>query len=227
MTIPLELIHSRIVRAYPRLDDELKSETNRLRDQKTDVRERMFEGEGFADEDLVNFSKEKSCELIVVSSHGRRPPKRWLLGSVSERTAERASSPVLVVRVSLPFLEWSNGERPLHIFEAFNDTHTSETALRWVKQLQALGPCEITVGHTYFPPEQRVRLGFRGLNPINGSPSAVQFSIEKNLIASAAKILGTDGFKTSVRPNWNDPAHVLCDMALKTATDLVVVGSHQ
>jgi len=227
MHIPLELVHARIVRAYPSMDEELKAEADRLRGEKTDVHESMLEGDGFADEELVSLAREKPCELLVISSHGKRAPKRWLLGSVSERTAERASVPTLVVRNSDPFLEWTRGERPLHIFIAFNQTRTSEAALRWVKELQAIGPCEITVGFTYFPPQQRARLGFKGSIPVDGNPPEVQAIMEQNLSESAAKLLGTNEFRTSVRPNWNNPASTLAEMAEKSAADLLIVGSHQ
>ena len=227
MQIPLELVHARIARAHPSMDEELKSEANRLRGQDTDVHETMLEGEGFADEDLVSLAGEKSCKLLVVSSHGKRAPKRWLLGSVSERTAERASVPTLVVRNSGPFLEWTRGERPLHIFIAFNQTRTSQAALGWVKELMSIGPCEITVGFTYFPPRERVLQGFTGEIPIDGNPPEVQAAAEQNLSASAAELLGTNRFRTSVRPNWNNPASTLAEMAEKSAADLLVVGSHQ
>ena len=42
-------------------------------------------------------------------------------------------------------------------------TATSEAALRWVGELQAIGPCELVVGYVEWPPEQRVRLALRVL----------------------------------------------------------------
>lgn len=225
--MPLELVHAQpLLTCYP-MKDALKSEADRLRGQKTDVRECVMEGKGIADEELVGLAKKKPCELIVVSSHGNRAPKRWLLGSTSERTAERAGAPTLVVRSSDPFLQWTHGKRPLHVFVAFNQTRTSETALRWAKELQAIGPCEITVGYTYFLPEQRAHLGFIGVTPLGGEPPELQAILERNVGESAARILGASGFRTMVRPFWSHPENMLADMAEKSAADLLVVGSHQ
>ena len=155
MAVPLELVHARIIRAYPPMDEELKAEADRLRTQQTDVRESMAEGEGFADEELVRLLKRKSCRLLVVASHGKRSPERWLLGKVSERTAERANAPTLVVRDPRPFLEWERDGRPLRVFVAYKRTRIAEATLRWAKELLAIGPCELTVGHAYYPPEKR------------------------------------------------------------------------
>lgn len=227
MGIPLELVHAKIIRAYPPMDEEMKVEADRLRAQQTDVQERMVMGEGFADEELVQLVKRKSCRLLVVASHGKRSPERWLLGKVSERTAERASAPTLVVRNSQPFLRWERDGRPLQVFIAYERTRTSEAALRWAKELLTIGPCELTVGHTYYPPEERIRLGLKGkMLQYENSPQ-LQAILERNLSDSAAKILGTHEFKTAVQPFWSDPEDTLVDMAVKSAADLLVVGSHQ
>jgi hypothetical protein len=69
--------------------------------------------------------------LIVVGSLGRRAPEKWLLGSVAERTAERAETPTLVLRAPGRLHEWLNGTRTLEVFVCFNFTMTSEVALRW------------------------------------------------------------------------------------------------
>lgn len=227
MGIPLELVHARIIRAYPPMDEELKVEADRLRARKADVRESMVEGEGSADVELARLLKKKSCRVLVVASHRKRSPDRWLLGAVSERTAEHANAPTLVVRNSRPFLEWERDGRPLHVFVAYERTRTSEAALRWVKELLAIGPCELTVGHVYYPPEQRIRLGLKGKIPPDGNPPHLQAILERDLSESAAKILGSIEFKTVVQPFWSDPEGALAEMAGKSAADLLVVGSHQ
>lgn len=227
MGIPLELVHARIIRAYPPMDEELKMEADRLRALKTDVRESMVEGDGSADEELVRLLKRKSCRLLVVASHGKRSPDRRLLGKVSERTAEHANAPTLVVRNSRPFLEWKRDGRPLRVFVAYKRTRIAEAALRWTKELLAVGPCELTVGHAYYPPEERIRLGLKSKIPPDGNPPQLQAILERDLRESAAKILGKHEFKTAVQPFWADPEDTLAEMAGKLAADLLVVGSHQ
>lgn len=126
---------------------------------------------GRPDESLVDFARTGPTRLVVVASLGKRLATRWLVGSVSERTAERASVPTLVVRDAAPFEAWTRGQRPLKVFVAFNFTVTSDAALRWVNELQAIGPCDVVVGYVDWPPEQRARLGGAGSLPLVGNPT--------------------------------------------------------
>lgn len=227
LNAPLDLVHARISHAYPPMDQELSAEADRLRQQGAIVRESMLDGDGHADEELVKLAMPKSCRMIVVSSLGKRAPQRWLLGSVSERTAERALVPTLVLRDATPFLEWTRGERPLRVFVAFNFTETSEAAVRWIKELLLVGPCVVVIGYVDYPPEQSTRLGATGPLELVGNPKEVQAILERDLKASVTKLLGTTDFKIHVEANWGRPDAALVGMAKQAGADLVVIGSHQ
>ena len=225
MNCPLDLVHASALPSYSPTLAPLSAEADRLRQQGADVHESIVEGN--ADEELVKLAKPKSCRMVVVSSLGKRAPQRWLLGSVSERTAERALVPTLVVRDAAPFLEWTRGERPLRVFVAFNFTETSEAALRWVKELMLIGPCVVVVGYVDHPPEQRARLGGTGPLALVGNPPEVQAILERDLKARVMELLGTTDFQIRVEANWGRPDAPLAGMAMKTGADLVVIGSHQ
>lgn len=227
MNTPLELVHALTNPPYSSVDKKLESEVNRLRSQEINIQEFIVGGRSTPDEELVSRAKKKPCELLVVSSHGRRTAKRWLLGSTSERTAERASVPTLIVKDAHPFLKWTQGERPLNIFIAFNQTKTSEAALRWVKTLQELAPCKITVGYAYSPREQLARLGNDDPLSSRENSSEIESILERNLRESAKKILGTSNFEIYVRPFGKKPANTLADMVEESESDLLIVGSHQ
>jgi nucleotide-binding universal stress UspA family protein len=47
---------------------------------------------------IITFTHEKGGELVVMSTHGRTGPSRWLLGSVADRVVRGAGVPVLMVR---------------------------------------------------------------------------------------------------------------------------------
>lgn len=53
---------------------------------------------GRAAESIVSLAKEKSCDLIVISTHGRTGVSRMFLGSTAERVVRLAPCPVLSVR---------------------------------------------------------------------------------------------------------------------------------
>ena len=222
---PLELVHVSEIPAHPPLERELAAEAARLRGQGAEVRASILAG--IPDEEIVKRAKPKSCRMVVVSSLGRRGPGRWLLGSVSERTAERASVPTVVVRNAAPFREWARGERPLKVFVAFNFTATAEAALQWVKTLLEMGPCEVVVGYVDFPLEERARLGGTGPVPLVGNLPEVQTVLERDLQVRVSELLGTDKFRVRVDANWGQPNAPLAAMAMQLGADLIVVGSHQ
>lgn len=222
---PLELIHVSEIPAHPPFEQELAAEAARLRGQGAAVHASILGG--IPDEELVKRAKPKSCRMVVVSSLGRRGASRWLLGSVSERTAERAPVPTLVVRDATPFREWARGRRPLKVFVAFNFTATAEAALRWVKTLLDIGPCEVVVGYVDFPLEERARLGGTGPVPLVGNLPEVQTVLERDLKARATELLGTENFRIHVDANWGQPNAPLAAMAKQQGADLIVVGSHQ
>jgi nucleotide-binding universal stress UspA family protein len=222
---PLELVHVSVIPAHSLLEKELTDEAARLRGKGAVVHTAMLDGN--PDEALVKRAKPKSCRMVVVSSLGKRTLSRWLLGNVSERTAERAPVPTLVVRDAWPFEAWARGEHPLKIFVAFNFTATSDAALGWVKSLLALGPCDVVVGYVDFPLDQRARLGGTGPVPLVGNLPEVQDVLERDLQARAAELLGTTDFRVCVDANWGRPDVPLAAMAGQLDADLVVVGSHQ
>lgn len=60
--------------------------------------ELAHEIDAFPAEAIVRFAKLKDCDLIVMSSHGRRGASRLILGSQTAEVVKHTSIPVLVVR---------------------------------------------------------------------------------------------------------------------------------
>jgi nucleotide-binding universal stress UspA family protein len=53
--------------------------------------------EGIA-EDLANYASKSGSDLIVIATHGRSGPSRWVWGSVADRVLRSSCVPVLMVR---------------------------------------------------------------------------------------------------------------------------------
>ena len=53
--------------------------------------------EGVA-EDLAEYAKKSGSDLIVIATHGRSGPSKWVWGSVAERVLRSSCVPVLMVR---------------------------------------------------------------------------------------------------------------------------------
>jgi nucleotide-binding universal stress UspA family protein len=54
--------------------------------------------EGIPSEEIINVSKEKEVDLIVMGTAGRTGLDRFLLGSVAEKVIRTSSCPVMIVR---------------------------------------------------------------------------------------------------------------------------------
>ena len=47
---------------------------------------------------IIDYSEKHAVDLIVMSTHGRTGPARWLIGSVADRVVRGGHVPVLLVR---------------------------------------------------------------------------------------------------------------------------------
>ena len=202
----------------------LRAEATRLSQGEFPVEEKVLAGR--ADQVLTRLAAEEGSRLIVLSSLGRRPAE-WLLGSVSERTAEFSPVPTLVVRSAVPFEAWSRGERPLKVFVAFDFTATAENALRGLVPWLEAGPCQLTIGHVDWPPAVRGRLGWDWPPFGRHNPPEVQAVLERALRERAGDVLGAAEFRVRCEPGMGRPDARLLEMAGEEEADLLVTGTHQ
>ena len=49
-------------------------------------------------EEIIIFAKNESCDRIIMASHGRSGPSRWVFGSVADKVFRVSHAPVLMVR---------------------------------------------------------------------------------------------------------------------------------
>lgn len=56
--------------------------------------------EGDPASEILEASREFGADLLVMATHGRRGPSRWVFGSVTEKVLRSASSPLLVLRLA-------------------------------------------------------------------------------------------------------------------------------
>jgi len=53
---------------------------------------------GHVADTIIDYSEKHEVDLIVMSTHGRTGPARWLIGSVADRVVHGGQVPVLLVR---------------------------------------------------------------------------------------------------------------------------------
>lgn len=221
----LELLHAETHAGEPAAHERLDREAARLRASGTVVRPEL--ARGLPDEQLVARAQPGRCRLLVLGALGGRTAGRWVLGSVAERAAERAAVPTLVTRAPEPLAAWLRGERPLRVFVAFDFSRSAEAALGWVRELRELGPCAVTIGFVFWPPDQRARLGGTGPLPLEGCSAEVLAMIQRDLRARAAEVLGGGDFEVRAEANWGRQDVRLAELAYECGAHLLVTGSHQ
>ncbi|MGE0462891.1 MAG: universal stress protein [Vicinamibacterales bacterium] len=207
----------------PRRDD-LRAEAARLSARGATVIDEVHAGH--ADEVLAARARETAARLIVVASLGSRSSGPHLLGSVSERTAESAPVPTLVVRDAAPFRAWLDGLRPLKVFVGFDFTITGEAAFDFVHELRRAGPCDVTVGQASAPAD------FARVGPPEAAWSAAGLTaareaLERGLLDRARTLLDDEPAGVVIRPAAGHADAVLVEMAREAQADLIVTGTHQ
>ena len=203
---------------------QLRAEAYRLKKAGATVETKLLTGQ-LAERAIKDLVEKRPAALVVVSSVSKTAFDRWTLGTASESLAESVASPTLVVRSSAPFEAWARGERPLKIFVAADGASVSEAALRWVRDLRALGPCDIVVAHVDRPAEECERLGI--FATVLENPPTVQRVLERDLRKRVHAQLGKENVRIVIEPSVDCPDARLIELAVEAQADVIVVGTHQ
>lgn len=204
---------------------ELDHEASRLRGLGTDVEQKLLSGSPF--DELVTAAIESKARLVVVGAVGHGLARRLLVGSVAERTAETCPIPTLVVRPGGRLDSWVRGKETLKVLVGYDFSPAGDAALQWLREMQSIGACDITVVHIDWPPEEAQRLGYHGPLPLAENPKEIQNFLERDLAERVAMILAPEKVSLVVEPGWGHTEGYLFEMASRQHVDLVVVGTHR
>lgn len=204
---------------------DCEKEAARLRNLGTEVEIKLLSGSAF--DELVTAAVTCKGRFVVVGATGHGLARRLLVGSVAERTAETSPIPTLVLRPGSRFEGWLRGEYPLKILVGYDFSPASDVALRWVNELQGIAPCETTVLHINWPPDEANRLGYQGSLPLNKNPSEIQDLLQRDLAEHVALRLPPENVTVAVEPSWGHPEAHLFERIEREKIDLVVVGTHR
>lgn len=205
--------------------EELAREVERLRTLGTKVEGKLLSGSVF--NELVDAALQSDARLMIVGAVGHGVAHRLVLGSVAERVAETSTLPTLVVRPESRLGTWLRGEHGLKILAGYDFSAAGDAALRWINQMQELGPCEISVVHIDWPPDEARRIGYHGPLPLTENPEEIQNFLERDLSERVAMLLPPERVTITVEPGWGHPEGYLFEMAHRKDVDLVVVGTHR
>ena len=181
---------------------------------------------GASDTVALEAASRAKAGLVVVGSHGRRAPIRWILGSTAERLTVTSPVPVLVARGSpAPFLDWAKRTRPLRVLVAADFEESFEPAARFATtllgdgddvEIHAAHACELTVGDVgrlaYTPP-----LTFHRADLEASARTGLRRHAE-----SAGLKLRAD----TIHIVWGKAAAAIALFAREGRFDLVIAGTH-
>jgi len=183
--------------------------------------------DGAADARLVELAGRVKARLLVVSALGSRRQDHWLLGSVTERVAQRSPTPVLVVREAERLQAWARGETSLEVVLGVDLGHSSRVALRWVEELRRIGPCDVRIVQLVWPLSEHARFGIERPIELEGLRPELQALLERDLRAWTGPVAGSGAVSYQVSSCWGRFDLQLGELARDARADLLVVGTHQ
>ena len=183
--------------------------------------------EGPADQRLIDFARDASARLIVISSLGARKQDHFRVGSVAERVLQRADVPVLVVREAASIEQWLESKRPLRIVLGVDLGESARAALRWVEALRQIRPCDVRVVQVAWPMAEHSRFGLKGPIELEGLRPELHALLDRDLRAWTGTMSGEGLVSFSVSACWGRFDEQLALLAQEDNADLLVVGTHQ
>jgi nucleotide-binding universal stress UspA family protein len=213
--------------------EKARRETNAVLDGETrrvaDLTGAKVEGwldVGAADTVVLGAALRAKAGLIVVGSHGRRAPIRWILGSTAERLTATSPVPVLVTRGEpAPLVEWGKSSRTLRVLVAADFDESFAPAARFVTTLfEPADRVEIHVAHAIELP-----IGEMGRYPYAPPIAVRRIDVEGNAqtelrrhVESAGLTLRSD----TMHLVFGKAAPSVARFAQEGRFDLVVAGTH-
>ncbi len=214
-----------VERLRERFRRKLVAEGKRLRDLGAEVTESLTLGR--PPEVLAEAAPPETTDVIAISSIGQFAPSRWLLGSVAEKTAQRAKVPTLVVRDHESLLAWAKGKRPLKVFVGYDFSTSADAALRWVAALKQIGVCRTVVTYVSWPPKETWRFGVGGQTTLTENEPEVRTLLERDLKERCTQIFGLGLPRFRVVSSWGPVEERIIELAKAEAADLIVLGTNQ
>lgn len=181
---------------------------------------------GSPDTVVLEAASRAKAGLIVVGSHGRRAPIRWILGSTAERLTATSPVPVLVTRgSSASLVEWAKKARPLRILVAADFEESFAPAARFTASLFEPGEgVEIHVVHACELP-----IGEMGRYPYAPPIAIRRVDLEANAQTELRRHVESAGLKLrsdTMHLVFGKAASAIATFAKEGRFDLVVAGTH-
>ena len=173
-----------------------------------------------AAEVILDYAREAEVDFIVMGTHGRRGPRRFFMGSVTEEVVRRAPCPVLTIK------GYENSSPLPQINRIVVPVDFSE------RSKQVVGVASMMADH-YGASIALVHVVDMAFYPFYGFSSDPMQTIEDRIVeeseAKLAQLVG-DIRRSGVRADWHTlighPARAVAEFVDEKSADLIVMGSH-
>jgi nucleotide-binding universal stress UspA family protein len=202
----------------------LESLASQLRSSQTGVEVSAVQLQGDTVEGLNAFAQEHAHLLILASAGHRGASPR--VDSVSEKVAQRASVPVLVMREPGPWMDWAAGRRSLRAVLGLSRDTTCDGAIELASRIRSAAPCDVIATEVYFAPEMATHYGL-GSPPrwLKRDPDLEKL-MERDLSKRTAALRGSGEIRNHLDLGVDRPADNLLDLAERERADVVITGRH-
>jgi nucleotide-binding universal stress UspA family protein len=166
---------------------------------------------------IIRTAERRGCDLIVMATHGRGGPGRWIYGSVAEEVLRRSRLPVLLVPATCDSI-WNAGAG-LRILLPLDGSAPAE---------QALGPMLASIGmlasHLILlrvlpPPSAEA-----GVNLLEDR--AAELHEAQQYLERITGLLRQSYLQITLRIEAGSPGRVIANIAREEAIDLIVMATH-
>ena len=208
--------------ALDRAEGMLMDIAGRLRGEgvKTEVKATL----GHPATEILRVAEQEKCGLIAMSTHGRSPIGRAILGSVTDRVIHSSTLPVLAVTPEkAKVYQEREGVALTTVMVPLDGSEFAELPLPYVEQLARSLPLEVLlVSVVAHENPLYVDDGRTGLKEVAGH-------LEEEATAyldGVAQRLRSKGMTVQPRVIRGSPAHALVSLAQETPHDLVAMTTH-
>jgi nucleotide-binding universal stress UspA family protein len=169
--------------------------------------------------------RRRGARWLVLGGTERSTLQRWMLGSVAERTIRRAECPVVIVPPTVTAAGWPEGRAPRAVVAL--EGNDAGDLLEVLSEVRRGGPCDVTILHLYWPPEEYARLGLRGPRDLTVPDADIIRDVEPRLRALTGRLSGAGAVNFRIQPAWGEPASSIAMAIEKEPCELLIVGAHQ
>ncbi len=163
------------------------------------------------------------AELIVMTSHGRGGPARWMMGSVADGLARRLHTPVLIVRVDEHAAE--SVHMPFQrVLIALDGTQESEHAITAAVGTVRNDGASFTLLYVS-PPLHPLLRAMANAEELTVDMAEQQAASRAYLADAAARASTLGPMQTAITVDMH-PAAGIVDFAMDNRMDLIVLSTH-